>query len=321
MDLAKKASRKEAERELKEALDEQPDHPLLLASLAHLYLKQDRVAEAKIMTESISARDPGNRRALFLQGEIFFRENFLEKALECFRQAARQDSSPYLIHGVAKTLRAMERYEEALEIVDTALMSDRESLRLLKEKAMILNRMGRWKESQTVYEKVKEVDPDDRFARKEIYRLRGMDRPEEKVIHELKRVIQLSPDKDDPQIVGLLAQKLKEAGKMKEAADEFYNAWQLDPGNLFFLKQEGFCRYRLGEYHKAIDALARVFQENPDDYRIKSTLQKMYRATGNMDDFIELLEKILQTHPGKVKLIGILKGLKKQSNAKRSAHK
>jgi tetratricopeptide (TPR) repeat protein len=120
--------------------------------------------------------------------------------------------------------------------------------------------MRRWKESLKVYEKVQEADPDDRFARKEIYRLWGMDRPDDALIHELKTVIQLSPDKDDPQIVGLLAQKLKEAGKLKEAADEFHKAWRLDPRNLFFLRQEGFCHYNLGEYPAAIEALAKVFQ-------------------------------------------------------------
>ena len=39
--------------QLKKSLEEQPDHPLLNASLAQLYLKQEHLFEAKIIAESM----------------------------------------------------------------------------------------------------------------------------------------------------------------------------------------------------------------------------------------------------------------------------
>ena len=56
--LRKKGAFQEAEKELKEALEEQPHHPLLNSSLAQLYLKQDRIKEARILAESILSQEP-----------------------------------------------------------------------------------------------------------------------------------------------------------------------------------------------------------------------------------------------------------------------
>ncbi len=47
-DLKKRRQYQEAEKELKEALEDAPDHFLLKASLADVYLRQDRSMEAKI---------------------------------------------------------------------------------------------------------------------------------------------------------------------------------------------------------------------------------------------------------------------------------
>jgi tetratricopeptide (TPR) repeat protein len=135
------------------------------------------------------------------------------------------------------------------------------------------------------------------------------------VIEELKTILSLPSKKDDPQLHGLLGQKLKETGKFKEAAAEFHTAWKLSPKNLYFLKQKGFCHYSLGEYEEAVNALSQVFRKNPNDYRVRSTLKRIYTTTNNLTGFIALLEDVLKDHPDNVKLIGILKGAVKEAGA------
>jgi len=306
-DLKRKGAYQEAEKELTEALEEQPDHPLLTASLADLYLRQDRLTETRVLAEAILSRDPQYPQALVVLGEVFFKENNLHEALQCFRQASQKDPSPYLNHRVIRTLREMKRYEEALEILDSLLVRDRENILFLKEKALILNRMKQGDEALRLYERVKKLDPNDLFVRKEIYRLKGLKRPDEKNIKELETVVNLPSRKDDPQLHGLLGQKLKDAGRLNEAAAEFHTAWQLDPNNFFFLKQEGYCHYHLKAYPEAIQALSHVFRKDPNDYIIKKTLERMYVRTQDIDGFISLLEEILKDHPRNVKLIGTLK--------------
>lgn len=316
--LRKRGQYLEAENELKEALEEEPDHFLLRSSLAELYMRQDRLAEARILAEAILSTNPQYSQALYILGEVFFKENRFDQALQFFRQASQKDSRPYLILRVARTLRKIEQYEEALETLDSTLVSERQNSLFLKEKALVLGRMEKWDEALSIYEKLNELDPNDSFIRKEIYRLKGKNRPDEKVIQELKTVVKLPSRKDDPQLHGFLGQKFREAGEFKEAAAEFQVARRLAPNDVFFLKQEGFCYYRLKDYDKAIETLGEALRKDPGDFIVKTSLEKIYATIDNLKGFMLLLEGILKYHPHNVKLMGTLKKVKKQVDARKT---
>ena len=310
IDLKKKGEFQTAEMELNDALEEDPNSFLLKASLADLYLRQNKIAQAKILAEAILSSDPQYPQARYIIGEIYLKENNFERALQCFRRASQRDSRPYIILRTAMTLRKMKRYQEALEILDAVLINEKRNIRFMKEKALVLSRLKDWDKALNIYEKLHELDPDDSFVRKEVYRLKGKKRPDEKVIRELKTVVNLPSRKDDPQLHGLLGQKLKEAGNLKEAAAEFRKALKLDPDNIFFLKQEGFCHYHLKNYEMAIQNLSEAFKKTPNDYILKTTLEKLYSTTDNLEGFIFLLEGILKEQPHYVKLMGVLKKIK-----------
>ena len=77
-DLKRKGKYQEAERELIDALEEEPAHLLLKSSLADLYVRQGKVVEARILTEEVLASDPSYPEALVVLGEIFFKEKNLD---------------------------------------------------------------------------------------------------------------------------------------------------------------------------------------------------------------------------------------------------
>ena len=310
--LKKQRAFHEAEKELIEALDEQPDHPLLKSSLAQLYLIQDRLSEASVLAESVLALDPQYAQALYVQGEIFFKEKKLNDALLCFQHAYQKEPKPYLLLSLVKTLRELRRYQEALENLDTALTGDRDNLRFQKEKALILNRMARYEDALKIYEKIAKFDPKDAFVRKEVYRLKGMKRPDDKLIEELEKVVRLPARENDAQLHGFLGQKLQKGGKLKEAAAELRRARELEPNNPYFVKQEGFCRYKLKEYPEAMRLLGQAFRKDPNDFVVKNTLKKIYLNAGDIQGFISLLEEVLKEHPQHVKLMGTLKSLQKK---------
>ncbi len=315
-DFKRKGKYQEAERELKDALEEDPANFLLKSSLADLYIRQGKLIEARILAEEVLASDPRHPQALVVLGEIFSKETNLDEAINCFRHAFQKDSRPYVSLRIARTLRKMERYKEALEELDTVLVAQRENPSFLKEKALTLNRMGRRSEALEIYEKLRSLDPDDSFVLKEVFRLKGLGRPDERVIKELSSVVNIPSRKDDPQLHGFLGQKFKETGQVQEAAAEYRTASQLAPDNLYFLKQEGFCYYRLKNYSKALECLEEVFRKDPTDYIVKGTLEKIYTTLGRLDDFLSLLEDTLQRHPHNVKLMGKIKKIKKLLDAK-----
>jgi tetratricopeptide (TPR) repeat protein len=132
------------------------------------------------------------------------------------------------------------------------------------------------------------------------------------VIDELKTAVGLSSKRDDAQLHGLLAQKLREAGQVQEAAAEYRTASNLAPDNIYFLKQQGFCHYSLKQYDPALDCLARSFRSDPADYYVLAALEKIYTTLGRPEDFLALLEQALSLHPHQRKLMGWIKKAKKR---------
>ncbi|MFP3870463.1 MAG: tetratricopeptide repeat protein [Syntrophobacteria bacterium] len=320
-DLKKEGKLEEAERELHEAIEEEPDDFLLKSSLADLYVRQERLFEAKFLVQEILTVDPQFTQALVVQGEIFFKEKNFTEALENFRHASLRDNRPYLTLRIVRTLRQMERYEEALEIVDNALVAQRENTRLLKEKALILNRIGRFDEALELYERIRKLDPQDSFAQKELLRLKSLQRSDDEVIRELDAVVHIPSRQENAQLHALLAQKLKKAGQVKEAAAEYRTASRLQPDNVYFLKHQGFCHYNLGEYTRALECLVQAFRRDPSDFYVRGTLEKIYTSQGRLDEFIRLLEEVHQAHPHNVKLLGIINRLKKVLHAGKTEDK
>ena len=302
----------EAEKEIQKELQLAPGDLLLKTSLADLYLRQDRPAEARILAEEVLARDPRHPQALSILGDFFLAEKSFREALEYFRQASLRDPRPYLHFKIARALKELGKLPEALEELENVLVVKRDHLPFLKEKALTLNRMKRFDEALACYERIQTIRPDDPFVQKEILRLRSRTRPKDQVLKELTAVMGMESKKDNPQMHGLLAQKLKDSGMVREAAAEYKAAADLEPGNSFFLKQEGFCHYRLKEYPEAIRCLTQAFRKDPSDFVVRKTLEKIQAAQGDLPGFLELLEEVLRHHPQNKTLLGPIKRIRKK---------
>jgi tetratricopeptide (TPR) repeat protein len=301
----------EAEQELHEALEEAPHHSLLRSSLANLYVRQGKLLEARMLVDEILTADPHCAEAVVVRGEIASKERRWPEALQDFEEAWQMDPQPFLILRRGRILREMGRYDEALEVLESALVVDRENVGLLKEKALVLNRMQRWEDALGLYEKIRPLTPEDLFVQKEILRLKGLSRAGDTVIKELRTTVGLSSRRDDAQLHGLLAQKLKEAGQVQEAAAEYRTASDLAPENVYFLKQQGFCHYNLQEYDQALQCLGRAFRSDPADFYVKGALEKIYKKVGRPEDFLALLEEVRGLHPHQRKLLGWITKAKK----------
>jgi tetratricopeptide (TPR) repeat protein len=263
----------EAEEEIRCALQRNPEQPLLKASLADLHLRQGRLSEARILIDEVLDHDPQHPEALSVLGDLFMKQRSPRRALDCYRQAFARDPKPYLILKTARTFKEMKLFDDALQELEKVLVVQPKNLAFLKEKAFVLNRMKRFDQALETLERSKEISPDDAFVQKEILRLRSRRRPETQVVKELQAGIGMESKKDDAQLHGLLAQRLKGAGMVKEAMAEYERASHLEPHNPYFLKQQGSCHYRQKEYDRAIRCLKEAFQKDPSDYVVRKTLE------------------------------------------------
>jgi tetratricopeptide (TPR) repeat protein len=305
----------EAEEEIRKELQKNPDHPLLKTSLADLYFREGRLIEARLLIDDVLARDPRHPEALAILGDLFIKQHSPEKAIDCYRQAFSQNPRPHFILKTARAFKEMRLFDDALQELDKVLVVKPKSLAFLKEKALILNRMRRFDQALEALEKAKEISPDDAFVKKEILRLRSRNRPETQVLKELQAVTGMESKKDDAQLHGLLAQRLRGAGLVKEAAAEYKRASDLEPDNAYFLKQQGFCYYREKDYDQAIHCLREAFRKDPSDFFVRKSLEKSYEAMGDMEGFLILLEETLLQHPDQKSLFGTISKIRKRLNA------
>lgn len=310
--LKEKGRFAEAEEEIKRELGKNPDRPFLKMSLADLCLRQDRLAQARMLVEEVLAQDPQNPQALTVLGDLFLRQNSPREALECFRQALAREPRDYLVLRSARALKEMRRFAEALEELDKVLVVKPKNFPFLKEKGLVLHKMKKFDRALEAFERAKEISPDDSFVHAEILRLKSRARPGDQVVKEFQRVVSMESKKDDPQMHGLLAQKLKDAGQVREAAAEYRVASSLDPRNLFFLKQEGFCHYRDKNYPEAIRCLGEGLRRDPGDSIVRKTLEKIYAARGEIGEFLHLLEEILREHPEQKPILGTIRRIRKK---------
>jgi tetratricopeptide (TPR) repeat protein len=118
-----------------------------------------------------------------------------------------------------------------------------------------------------------------------------------------------------------LGQQLKTAGQVREAATEYRKATDLEPGNQFFLKQQGFCHYQLKEYEQALSCLSQVFRMEPGDYYVRGALEKCFEALGNLQGWLELLEEVSAQHPEQKSLWGIMRRVRKKTGTKEEAER
>jgi len=300
----------EAEEEIRQELQKNPDHPLFKTRLADLYLRQERLNEARVLIEEVLTNDPQHPEALSLLGDLFIKQHSPERAIDCYRQAFSRNPKPHLILKTARALKEMRLFDDALQELENVLVVKPKSLAFLKEKALILNRMKRFDQALEVLERAKEISPKDAFVQKEILRLRSSKRPEAQVLKELQVVTRMESKKDDAQLHGLLAQRLKGAGLVREAAEEYKRASDLEPNNVYFLKQQGFCYYRQKDYDQAIHCLKEAFRRDPSDYFVRKTLEKSYEAREDLGGFLILLEETLSQHPDQKSLLGTIRKIR-----------
>ena len=86
----------------------------------------------------------------------------------------------------------------------------------------------------------------------------------------------------------------------------------LEPRNPYFLKQQGFCFYRMKNYEETVRCLSEPFQKDPTDHSVRGAIEKSYEALGNGEGFLALLEKTQRQHPDYMPLLGMMKKLRKK---------
>jgi Flp pilus assembly protein TadD len=231
-----------------------PDFPLAQILLADLLEGQRRPAEALAIYRSVDASSPLAWNARLRAASLMESAGQGDAATTVLRQMAdeRPDRPDALIQ-LADTLRAKEKFAEAVPVYDAAVAridaSDSRYWSLFYSRAIALERSKQWGRAEG----------------------------------DLKRALELQPDQ--PYVLNYLGYSWVEQGmNLADALQLIQRAVQLRPNDGYVVDSLGWVFYRLGDVPKAVVQLERAVELRPQDPTINDHLGDAYWQSGRRDE-------------------------------------
>ena len=150
------------------------------------------------------------------------------------------------------------------------------------------------------------------FRSKEYIEVKTIDKSPEEIVKELDAILKVPSNSENVHMRLFQAGTLKKLGRFNEALEHYKIALNRSPGDIYTLKQAGFCYIKMGFFKEAISTLKEAFLNDPSDYYVKTSLTSAYKQTGDLEEFVKLIEEAIKKHPGEKKLWGFKKKILKQ---------
>lgn len=300
---------KGAKAQFTKLVEQSPSDPSLRLSLALTCIEAKDIEEAKSQLQQLTHLGATNASdAYYYLGRIAEDEGQLDDALAYYRkvnsgrdilstkvrqaqivaelqglESARQEldterqANPLLATDLyiieAELLSNEEQYPVAMELLDTAIQKDPDSIKLLYSRAMIAEKLDN---------------------------LESLER-------DLRHIIKLDPD--NATALNALGYTLADRSQRYDEALELINrAYELKPSDPAIIDSLGWVHYRLGNLEKALELLENAFTTFPDP-EVASHLVEVMWALGQQDSAETLLNDMLKEHPGNKLLLDAEKKL------------
>ena len=301
----------EAEEQALESLRSFPESAELLALAAGIERRLKKLDEAQSLLDRARRLDPFHEAVLSETAELAFEARDFEKAAERYRELVDRRPNRYHYSRLVMAKSKLGASSDAAAIARAALEIFPDDPWLLRGLAAAEAREGRIEEAVTAYEKLLSVEPNDRFAYKELMRLKTEgDKPED-AAEALQGLMRTGGRDKNPHLKTLAADRLRKAGKLLEALREYEAALELQPGSPYVLAQLGFLQKKLGREEEAVDTLSRAFVASPSDVYVRRSLESLLKKRNELPRFFELVSQALTRNPEVKSLYGIRKRLER----------
>lgn len=151
-----------AERELRQALAEQPNYPMAHALLALCLAASGKFQDATSEAQNAIHLSPDLAFAHYALASVLEDRNRLNEAEQAIHEAIRLDPESVTYHGrLATILFSRRRWADALDAAETGLQLDAEDVACNNLRAMALVKLGRRQEAGQTIEAALARDPDN----------------------------------------------------------------------------------------------------------------------------------------------------------------
>ncbi|MGH9388344.1 MAG: tetratricopeptide repeat protein, partial [Vicinamibacteria bacterium] len=249
----------EAEALALEGLRNFPESAELLALAAGIERRLKKLDEARSLLDRARRLEPFHDAVLSEAADLAFDARDFSEAAERYRELVDRRPNRYHYSRLVMAKSKLGASAEAAALARTALEIFPDDPWLLRGLAAAEAKLGRVPEAVSAYERLLAREPNDRFAYKELMRLKTEGEKPDEAAAALKGLMRTGGRDRNPHLKTLAADRLRKAGKLEEAVQEYEAALALEPGNPFVLAQLGFLQKKLGREDQAAETLARAF--------------------------------------------------------------
>lgn len=311
---------------------EERDVPEVREVLARLFLKEDRLAEARVQLEAIFKIEPDNTGALLMAGLLETKEGNNDKALELFGKVRRENPENYeVVMQVGVLLRQVERYDEAIETFRDASRLAPDRYEPYVSLAMIYDTQGRQELAVTNLETAIALEPTRVNLTNYLAQIHLRENRTDQAISVLDAGLERVPD--EPSLLyqlgiawdrkGKFARTEKIMLRILEVAPEHYDAmnylgysWaerdiklqealkmvmralEIKPDAPYIADSLGWVYYRMGRYEEALAKIREAAEKMKDDATVLEHLGDVYNKLGDQESAVEYWRRALKADPG-----------------------
>jgi len=297
-DLATKAT-----EEYRLAIEADPSSEFLTSSLAELYVKTGRIADAVKEAQDIIKRDPKNLEAHKLLGRIYLRslgdmpggggsDNILKLAIEQYEQITKLDPESVDDHLLLGRLyRLNNDLVKAEGELKTAIKIDPNSEEAVTTLAMLYTDEGDTAHALKVLSSI----PDSARSAK-LYSALGAAYEQRKeyksAIDAYKHAIVL--DRDNLDAIRGLAENYLNDGQLEASLEQYKVISDSNPEDAQTYVRIAEIYRRQGKYDLALENLKRADSLVPDTMDVPYSMAAVYQAQGRYDEATKLLQDLLK---------------------------
>jgi len=297
-DLATKAT-----EEYRLAIEADPSSEFLTSSLAELYVKTGRIADAVKEAQDIIRRDPNNLEAHKLLGRIYLRslgdmpggngsDNILKLAIEQYQEIVKLDPQSVDDHLLLGRLyRLSNDLSKAEAELNTAIKLDPNSEEAVTTLAMLYTDEGDTARALKVLSSI----PDSARSAK-LYSALGAAYEQRKdfksAIDAYKHAVML--DRDNLDAIRGLAENLLNDGQLDAALEQYKVISDSNPEDAQSYLQVAKIYRRQSKFDLALEALKKADTLAPDSAGVPYNMAVVYQAQGRYDDAAKVLQDLIK---------------------------
>ena len=242
------------------------DRPEVWVALAQAYRRARRKAQALEAALKVGQVDPASGQGYILAAEISLETGQLGPALEYARCAVeREPGDAPALQMLVKVLEMQGLSEEAIQALENAPLSIRDTLEVMFERARLLYRVKGPQAALVVLEKLVLEYPDDpdllsflAFTQYECGNIRQAERSGFKSLR-------INPNQ--PELTLMLGRLEHNAGQLDQALHLLSEAVRMSPDHLEALLELGGVYQERRESAQALQVYRQAIQKAPTDYR------------------------------------------------------